>query len=293
MFNKHSMPNLKTKLSSKTFVITCELDPPRGADPEKTLVEARAVKPFVDAVNISDSPQANLRMTPIVGAHLVQTQVGLEVIAHFTCRDRNVLGLQAELLGAHVLGVHNVLALYGDPPEKGDHPNAKGVFEVDAIGLTKIAKQLNQGQSQTGRELEGKTALNVAVAANPGASDIEKEKNRFLEKVAAGADFAQTQPVFDVETVERFQNAFGGKPPVPVLYGILPVRSLEMANRVGKWVKIPDALMDALKQDGRAAGMAWAKKTIEELRELKVPGVHLYPLGRPKVVEELLVGALV
>jgi methylenetetrahydrofolate reductase (NADPH) len=286
------MPNLKNKLG-KNFVVTCELDPPRGADPEKTLSEARAVKPFVDAVNISDSPQANLRMTPIVGAHLVQTQVGLEVIAHFTCRDRNVLGLQAELLGAHALGVHNVLALYGDPPEKGDHPSAKGVFEVDAIGLTKIAKQLNQGFSQTGRELEGKTSLNVAVAANPGASDIEKEKNRFLEKVAAGADFAQTQPVFDAETVERFQNAFGGKPPVPVLYGILPVRSLEMAERVGKWVKIPEALMDALKKDGRAAGMAWAKRTIEELRELKVHGVHLYPLGRPKVVEELLVGALV
>jgi methylenetetrahydrofolate reductase (NADPH) len=286
------MPNLKSKLG-KNFVVTCELDPPRGSDPEKTLAEARAVKPFVDAVNISDSPQANLRMTPIVGAHLVQTKVGLEVIAHFTCRDRNVLGLQAELLGAHALGVHNVLALYGDPPEKGDHPNAKGVFEVDAIGLTKIAKQLNGGFSQTGRELEGKTTLNVAVAANPGANDIEKEKNRFLEKVAAGADFAQTQPVFDVETVERFQNAFGGNPPVPVLYGILPVRSLEMAERVGKWVKIPDALMDALKKDGRAAGMAWAKKTIEELRELKVPGVHLYPLGRPKVVEELLVGALV
>jgi methylenetetrahydrofolate reductase (NADPH) len=285
------MPNLKNKLG-KNFIVTCELDPPRGADPEKTLAEARAVKPFVDAVNISDSPQANLRMTPIVGAHLVQERVGLEVIAHFTCRDRNVLGLQAELLGAHALGVHNVLALYGDPPEKGDHPNAKGVFEVDAIGLTKIAKQLNQGLAQSGRELEGKTSLNVAVAANPGASDIEREKNRFLEKVAAGADFAQTQPVFDVETVERFQNAFGGKPPVPVLYGILPVRSLEMAERVGKWVKIPDALMDALRKDGRAAGMAWAKRTIEDLRELGVPGVHLYPLGRPKVVQELLVSEL-
>ena len=123
---------LKEKLGTQ-FVITAELDPPRGSNPNATLLEARAVKHLVDAVNISDSPQANLRMTPLVAAHLVQTQVDLEVIAHFTCRDRNVLGLQAELLGAHALGLKNVLVLNGDSPKRGDHPTAKGVFELDAV----------------------------------------------------------------------------------------------------------------------------------------------------------------
>ncbi len=278
---------LKEKLGHQ-FVITAELDPPRGSNPDATLAEARAVQHLVDAVNISDSPQANLRMTPLVAAHLVQTQTDLEVIAHFTCRDRNVLGLQAELLGAHALGLKNVLVLNGDSPERGDHPTAKGVFELDAVGLAKLVKNLNTGHALTGRELEGGTDLHIAVAANPGSNDFEREKNRFLEKIESGAHFAQTQPVFDVQTVEKFQNAFGGKTPIPVLYGILPVRSLEMAERVGKWTQIPDALMDDLKARGRIAGIEWARRNILELRALGVAGVHLYPLGRPKVVAEVL-----
>ncbi len=275
----------------KVFVVTAELDPPRGADPTATLEEALAVRGFVDAVNISDSPQANLRMTPLVAAMLVQERTGLEVIAHFTCRDRNVLGLQSELLGAHALGVRNVLALRGDPPERGDHPTATGVFEVDAVGLAKVISSLNGGKSQAGRDLESRTDFAIAVAANPCAKDLELEKDRFLEKVAAGAHFAQTQPVFDAQTVERFLNVFGGTPPIPVLYGVLPVRSLEMAGRVGKWTQIPDSLVEDLRARGRVAGIESAQGIIRELRAMKVAGVHLYPLGRPKVVEQVL-GAL-
>jgi methylenetetrahydrofolate reductase (NADPH) len=278
---------LKNKLGQR-FVVTCELDPPRGADPTKALAEAQAVAPFVDAVNVSDSPQANLRMTPIVAAHLVQSQVGLEAIAHFTCRDRNVLGLQAELLGAHALGVYNILALHGDPPERGDHPNAKGIFEVDAVGLARIAKGLNKGISKSGRELEGATNLHIAVAANPGAKDLERETARFFEKVEVGADFAQTQPVYEIETVEKFLQAFGGKTPIPVLYGVLPIRSLEMAERVSRWTHVPEKLMDDLRTQGKDAGLEWARRIVQELRDLGVDGVHLYPLGRPKVVEQVL-----
>jgi 5,10-methylenetetrahydrofolate reductase len=281
------MISLKEKLGHQ-FVVTCELDPPRGADPEKTLAEARAVASLVDAVNVSDSPQANLRMTPIVAAHLVQSQIGLEAIAHFTCRDRNVLGLQAELLGAHALGVYNILCLHGDPPERGDHPEAKGIFEVDAVGLARIAKTLNQGKAKSGRELEGKTNLHVAVAANPGAKDLQRETMRFFEKVEAGADFAQTQPVYEIETVETFLNTFGGKPPIPVLYGVLPIRSLEMAERVSKWTHVPQQLMDDLKEKGREAGLEWSKRIVKDLRALGVDGVHLYPLGRPSAVEQIL-----
>ena len=281
---------LKDKFG-KVFVITAELDPPRGADPTPTLEEALAVRGFVDAVNISDCPQANLRMTPIAAAHLVQERVGLEVIVHLTCRDRNVLGLQAELLGAAALGIRNVLALNGDPPERGDHPSARGVFELGPIELARAIKGLNAGTSHAGRELEGATDLTVAVAANPGATDLQREVARFHEKVEGGADFAQTQPVFEAATAQRFIDAFGGAPPVPVLYGVLPVRSLEMAQRVSKWTHVPDALIDDLRERGRAAGIEWAQRVVRELRAMNVHGVHLYPLGRPRVVSQVL-GAL-
>lgn len=267
------------------FVFTAELDPPRGSDPSKTLEEARAVARFVDAVNISDSPQANLRMTPLVAAKLVQDGVGVEVIAHFTCRDRNVIGLQSELLGAHALGVRNILCLRGDPPERGDHPNAKGVFEVDAVGLSRIVAGLNAGKSQAGRDLEP-SDFHIAVAANPGATDLQLERERFQEKVAAGAHFAQTQPVFDLETVERFLDVV--QPSIPVLFGVLPVRNLEMAERVSKWTKVPDALKRDLEMQGKSAGITWARRIVQDLQALKVAGAHLYPLGRPKVVTDIL-----
>jgi methylenetetrahydrofolate reductase (NADPH) len=274
----------------KVFVVTAELDPPRGADPSGVLEEALAVRGYVDAVNISDSPQANLRMAPIAAAHLVQERVGVEVIVHLTCRDRNSLGLQAELLGAAALGVRNVLVLRGDPPTNGDHPEAQGVFELSPMDLARAARGLNLARSLGGRELEGGTDLTVGVAANPGAADLPREIERLHEKVEAGAQFAQTQPVFDAATVERFLNALG-RPPIPVLYGVLPVRSPEMAARVGKWTTVPQALNDALKERGRAAGLEWAQRVVRDLRALAVPGVHLYPLGRPKVVAQVL-GAL-
>jgi methylenetetrahydrofolate reductase (NADPH) len=276
--------SLRDKLG-KQFVVTAELDPPRGSDATKTLEEARAAARFVDAVNISDSPQANLRMTPLVAAKLVQDAVGVEVIAHFTCRDRNVIGLQSELLGAHALGVRNILCLRGDPPERGDHPEARGVFEVDAVGLSGIVQSLNNGKSRGGRDLEP-TDFSIAVAANPGATDLHLERERFQQKVEAGAHFAQTQPVFDLETVERFLNVV--QPSIPVLFGVLPVRSLEMAERVSKWTRIPEALLRDLETVGKGAGVVWARRIVQDLRALGVAGAHLYPLGRPKVLTEIL-----
>ncbi len=275
---------LREKLG-RQFVVTAELDPPRGSDATKLLEEARTAAPFVDAVNISDSPQANLRMTPLVAAHLVQNALSLEVIAHFTCRDRNVIGLQSELLGAHALGVRNILCLRGDPPTHGDHPEATGVFEVDAVGLSGIVQSLNAGKSRAGRDLEP-TDFAIAVAANPGATDLALERERFEAKVAAGAHFAQTQPVFDLETVERFLDAV--QPSIPVLFGVLPVRSLEMAARVGKWTRIPDALTRDLETLGKSAGLVWARRIVQDLRALGVAGAHVYPLGRPKVLAEIL-----
>jgi 5,10-methylenetetrahydrofolate reductase len=163
------------------------------------------------------------------------------------------------------------------------------VFELDAVGLARTVSHLNAGRSVAGRDLDDSTDFTIAVAANPGANDLNLERDRFAEKVAAGAHFAQTQPVFDARTVEAFLNTV--KPEIPVLYGVLPVRSLEMAERVSRWTHVPEALIDDLRVRGRKAGIEWASRVVHELREMGVNGVHLYPLGHPKVVTQVL-GAL-
>ncbi len=271
----------------RQFTVTAELDPPRSADPGSTYRQAVEAKDYVHAVNISDSPMANLRMSPIALAYLVQVRAELETIFHLTCRDRNVLGLQAELLGAAALGVKNILTLTGDPPARGDHPEAQGVFEVTVVELIEIAHNLNQGKTR-GRDLETATDFTIAAAANPGAKDLELELAKFQAKLAAGANFFQTQPVFSAEEVLRFQDACGGQTPAPVLYGILPVRSAKMARNVAKWCNVPTELIDELEREGESAGLRWAKNTVAELKALGVAGVHVYPLSKTRILKEVL-----
>ncbi len=276
-----------TERLGREFVVTAELEPPRSADPSRAYRQAEEVKPYVHAVNISDAPMANLRMSPVALAHLIQTRFDLEATFHFTCRDRNVLALQSELLGAAALGVNNVLTLTGDPPTRGDHPDAKGVFDVDVLGLIRLVKRLNQGKTQ-GRDLETPTNLTVAAAANPSAKDLEVEVSKFNAKLEAGANFFQTQPIFSIDDVLRFQNAFGGRAPAPVLYGVLPVRSAKMAKNVSKWCNVPDELTKRLEADGQVAGLRWTKQLVTDLRTLGVDGVHVYPLGRTALLGEFL-----
>lgn len=279
---------LREKLSSGVFVITAEVDPPRGTAIERTLAEVREVAPFVDAVNLSDAPMANLRMSPFIIARLVEEKTGVEAIPHLTARDRNSLALQAELLGASAIGVKNVLLLGGDPPERGDHPFAKPVYEVGAVELIRLAQGLNEGKNWAGGELEGSTALFLGAAANPGAKDLALEAEKFWAKVEAGAAFFQTQPVFSLAEVEAFLKALGKAPPVPILYGVLPLVSTRMAERVAAWANVPEALIEALKAEGKAAGYAWAKRTLDELKEAGAAGAHLFPLGRPKRVAKVV-----
>ena len=269
------------------FMVTAELEPPRSASPERAFRQAAEAKPYVHAVNISDAPMANLRMSPVALAHLVQSRFDLETIFHFTCRDRNVLALQSELLGAAALGVTNVLTLTGDPPTRGDHPDAIGVYDVDVLGLIGLVKGLNGGKTR-GRDLDAPTHFRVAAAANPSAKDLAVEVSKFNAKLAAGAHFFQTQPIFSVDDVLRFRAAFGGAPPAPVLYGILPVRSAKMAQNVSKWCNVPDALVARLESGGQAAGLRWARELVADLRTLGVDGVHVYPLGRTELLGEFL-----
>ncbi|PYE56254.1 methylenetetrahydrofolate reductase [Deinococcus yavapaiensis] len=271
----------------RSFVVTAELDPPRGPDPTPTISEATALVGLVDGVNVSDSPMANLRMNSTVTASIVQRETGLTTIAHLTCRDRNVLALQADLLGAHALGVRFVLCLRGDPPTRGDHPDATGVFELGADGLASLARGLNEGRSLTGRDLGGHTDFGVGVALNPTNPDLQAEAVRLREKLDAGATFAQTQPVFSRDDVERFLDVIG-TPPLPILFGVLPIRSAKMAQNVSKWAKVPTELLTRVEERGKAAGIEWSARLVEDLRDLGVAGVHLYPLGKPDVAREVL-----
>jgi len=279
---------LKEKLAAGRFVITAEVDPPRGTAIVRTLTEVEEVARFVDAVNLSDAPMANLRMSPFIIARLVEEKTGVEAIPHLTARDRNTLALQAELLGASAIGVKNVLLLGGDPPERGDHPFAKPVYEVGAVELIRLAEGLNRGRNWAGGELEGKTALFLGAAANPGAKDLALEAEKFWAKVEAGAAFFQTQPVFSLDEVEAFLKALGKMPPVPILYGILPLVSARMAERVAAWARVPEALVEALREEGKEAGYAWARKTLRELKSAGAAGAHLFPLGKPKRVAKVV-----
>ena len=278
--------NLISKLENN-FVITTELDPPRGADPSPTYKQALEVRPFVHAVNISDSPMANLRMSPIALSHIIQTHAGLETIFHLTTRDRNILGLQSELLGAAALGIHNVLTLTGDPPSRGDHPDVQAIFEVDVLGLIDIAKTLNQGKSR-GRDLLSPSKFTIIAAANPTAKDLTIEKSKIEAKLKAGANLFQTQPVFSLNDVSEFTKAFDNKLPAAFLFGILPIRSLKMAKNVSKWANVPDELIKAVEKDGAKAGILWAKELIEDLRNTSAAGVHIYSLGKTSILKDLL-----
>jgi len=283
---------LKEKLEQGHFVITAEVDPPRGTRIDRTLAEVEAVRAFVDAVNLSDAPMANLRMSPFVIARLVEEKTGVEAIPHLTARDRNTLALQAELLGASAVGVKNVLLLGGDPPERGDHPFAKPVYEVGAVELIRLAEELNRGRNWAGGELEGRTALFLGAAANPGAKDLALEAEKTHAKIEAGARFFQTQPVFSLNEVEGFLKALGRVPEgVFFLFGVLPLVSARMAERVGAWARVPEALVTELQNQGAAAGYAWARRTVEALRAAGTAGVHLFPLGRPGRVARVLYSA--
>lgn len=273
---------------SEEFVITVELETPKGADPKEALAAARSLVNLVDAVNLPDAPMAHLGMSSLMLGALIQRETGLSAIPHLTCRDRNVLALQADLLGASALGIKRVLVLNGDPIERGDHPRAKPVFEIGPVELVRLIGELNMGKNWAGGELSAPTQISPGVAVNPAATDLSQEAQKFWAKVDAGAEFAQSQPVFSVLTVERFLRALGNEPPIPIYFGILPLRSAKMAEQMGTWAQIPDQLTEQLSSGGRDAGILWAKNTIRSLREFSAAGVHIYPMGRYELIKQLL-----
>ncbi len=285
----YQVHGLKEKLKLRKFVTTVELEPPKGADPMPVLEKASLLKGHVDGVNIADSPMAKLRMSPITLAHVIQQDMGIESIFHLTCRDRNILGLQSELLGAAALGVKNILTLTGDRPERGDHPTAKGVFEVDSTGLASIANQLNHGNDMAGNALNSATQFFIGGAANPGAENIMLEVDKLKRKIDAGVQFIQTQPIFHISQVAHFLEKTK-ELPVHIIFGILPLKSVNMANYLVNnvpGIHIPDDTIKGLLHGGRQAGVEQAQKLINEIKDM-VQGIHIYPIGDLNIIYEVL-----
>lgn len=285
------MARLLHRLQRNTFTVTVEIDPPKGADASKTLAKVRRFADRVDAINVADCPMANVRMSPITLAHLLQRDAQVEAIFHLTCRDRNSIGLQAELLGAAGLGVRNILCLRGDDPGRGDHPDARAVFELDATGLIRLAGSLNAGRTVSGKELDSATDFTIACAANPGAKDLEAEVSRLEEKIAAGAHLAQTQPIFDPRVLERWLNKINGRIDLPILYGIMPLKSYDFAlhlNRNVPGMQVPDWLVDRMNGGDEATGLALAGELVREVSNWGIHGIHIFPMGASTRVTGLL-----
>lgn len=275
---------LAAKLRSGSFVKSVEISPPQGTNLEKTLACARlCAEAGIDCINIPDGPRASARMSPIALATLLKSQIAVDPIVHLCCRDRNLIGMQADLLGLNSLGIYNVLLVTGDPPKLGDYPDATAVFDVDSIGLVRITDRLNHGTDLAGKSIGMPTALFISVGADPGAIDFEREIARLQQKVDAGATCVFTQPVFDLKLFERFQQATKHLN-IPILVGILPLssyRNAEFLHNEVPGMSIPQDIRDRMQRVGsgpmaRAEGIAIAREALQECRNL-AQGVYIMP----------------
>ncbi|HEY7397051.1 MAG TPA: bifunctional homocysteine S-methyltransferase/methylenetetrahydrofolate reductase [Gaiellaceae bacterium] len=282
-------------LREQQFVVSVELDPPRGGNAESMLAVARtlAASSDVHVLDINDNPMARARMNALMAAVAIERECGIETIPHVTPRDTSVMGLQSALLGAHAEGVRNVLAVTGDPPEVGDYPGANGVYEVDSIGLARVIAHLNDGTDANGREIDAPTSFFTGVAVNPAADDLDAELARFAEKVAAGARFAMTQALFDLSYLERMLAALGGRSPIPLLVGVFYVRSHQLALRLHNEVPgivVPERVQARLRDAGKdapAVGRELAKELVAGARSLAAGVYVIPPFRRPEAALEL------
>jgi methionine synthase / methylenetetrahydrofolate reductase(NADPH) len=278
---------LGAKLAAGKFVSFVEILPPRGIDASREIAGARlCAEHGIDAINVPDGPRASARMSAQVTCQLIQQQAGIEAVLHFCCRDRNILSIQSELLGAHSVGVRNLICITGDPPRMGLYPDATAVFDVDAIGLVNIANNLNHGLDIGGNPIGSQTALLIGVGANPGALNMDEEIRRFEWKVQAGADYVVTQPVFDLDLLETFLRRIEHVR-IPVLCGIWPLTSFRnaefMVNELR--VPVPEPFMERMRRvdnadKAREEGVAIAREMVKRVAGM-VQGVQLSaPFGR-------------
>jgi homocysteine S-methyltransferase len=293
---------LGAKLAEGRFITTVEIVPPKGVDPTPMFEQVRQLKAAgVDAVNVPDGPRAQSRMGALLSAVMIEREVGLEAVVHYACRDRNLLGMLSDLLGASAAGVRNLLIVTGDPPKMGPYPEATAVFDIDSIGLTNLVSRLNRGLDPGGNPIGQPTRFVIGVGVNPAAPDFERELKRFAYKVEAGAEFAITQPVFDLAQLDRLlvhAESFR----IPVVAGIWPLVSLRnaefLANEV-PGVSVPDAVVDRMraasshgKEEALAEGVRISREMLAAVAD-RVQGVQVSaPLGRVSVALEVLEAAV-
>ena len=268
----------------KKFVVSVELDPPKGADAGRIIDRAQYCKENeVDAINVADGPRASARMSAQSLCVLMQTRVGVDTILHYTCRDRNLLGIQSDLLGAYALGLRNVLAITGDPPKLGDYPDATAVYDVDSIGLIRIMDHLNHGRDLAGNAIGPPLGIHIGCGTDPSKPDLDKEVRRLEEKVKAGAEYVMTQPIYDPRTVERFLGMIRHLA-VPVLIGILPLyshKNAEFLHNEVPGMTIPEDIRERMRRAGsgdaaQAEGVRIAQEALLAVRDL-VQGAYIMP----------------
>ena len=279
--------NFAKKLFSKTEkAISIEITPPRSVDLTPMLEKVQKCKDVgVDAINIPDGPRASARISPMVAGVMIEQQIGMEVILHYCCRDRNLIGMQSDILGGYAAGIKNYLVITGDPPKLGNYPQATAVFDVDAVGLTKVIHNLNHGEDIAGNEINPPTSILIGVGANPCAVNLKKEIKHFYNKIDAGAEYVMTQPVFDADTLLRFMDITSKYKQIPVVAGIWPLVSLKNAlflkNEV-PGVEIPDRIIERMekantKEDALKIGIEIA----HEIKQKIDSSVQGYQISAP------------
>jgi homocysteine S-methyltransferase len=286
---------LGAKLAARQFVSFVEILPPKGVDAAKEIAGAKLCKDAgIDCINVPDGPRASARLSAQVTCQLIQQHAGIEAVLHFCCRDRNILGIQSELLGAHAGGLRNLICITGDPPRMGTYPDATAVFDVDSIGLIRIANNLNQGLDLGGNPMGSQTSLLIGAGANPGSVHIDEELRRVEKKVEAGAEYFVTQPVFDLRLLEAFLERTA-QFKIPVIAGIWPLTSLRnaefMVNELR--VPVPDEYMERMRgaddaEKARAAGVAIAQEMVERVRPLTAGVQVSAPFGRYEMAIEVV-----
>jgi homocysteine S-methyltransferase len=278
------------KIATGQFVSSVEIVPPRGTDASKLIVDAQTLKAAgVDAINVPDGPRAQSRMGAVLTSLLIEQRAGIETVTHYCCRDRNLLGMLSDLLGASAMGLRNLLIITGDPPKMGPYPDATAVFDIDSIGLTNLVSNLNRGLDPGGNAIGAPTRFSIGVGVNPASIDLAHEIKRFEWKVDAGAEYAITQPVFDAKQLEKFLKRIEHVR-IPIVAGIWPlvsVRNAEfLANEV-PGVSVPDDIIARMrkanersKEAAVAEGIAIAREMLERVRE-SVQGVQVSaPFGK-------------
>lgn len=294
------MSTLKSALESEKFVVTCELSPPKGTDLSAMLDKAEMLKHAVDAFNLTDSAAARMAMDPAAAGHAL-LQRNIEPIVQITSRDKNRLALQSGLLGAHTLGITNLVIMGGDPPHIGDHPEAKGVNDLFSSQIIDAAYALNHGNDHAGNAINGNTDFYLGSVCNPGANDMQAEVENTRRKIEAGAQFFQTQAIYQLDQFHAFMEQLK-QPDIIILCGIIPIKSVKMANYMNEKVpgiQIPDALIERIataEKSGKpddvvTESLAIAAETIDQLRQL-CRGIHVMAIGWEKHVKTLLDRAL-